>query len=188
VATAAGLRRNILGIQGRAGALRVHDQVLAVAVDANRSVAHSVFDRFAVDTLVELAGDFLVALRAGLRHIPVIDFGARIGCGIDVMTAVATGAGCRFLAERDGARVHALLIGIDGMRHRNLVPRQKARIAVTLGASIRHVLAGNGRVGFAGSLYGVDGSVAGYAFGRVGVAVFAACPWMLDARAVTSSA
>src|ERR1700690_4534749 len=143
-----------------------------MAVDANRRIAHSVLDRLPVHTLIELARDFLVALGARARDFPVIDFGSLIGGGINVMTAVATGTGCRILAERDLAGVNALLIGIDRMRHRNLVPRQKTGIAMALGARVRHILPSNGRVGFAGALYRMNGAVTGHAFGRVGVAAF----------------
>src|SRR5208282_135849 len=103
MATSAGFLGDVPGIQGRGRALRIHDQVLAVAVDANGRIPHAGLDRYAVDTLVELACDFLVALRAGLRHFPVIDPGSLIGGGIDVMTAMATGTGCRIFAERDRA-------------------------------------------------------------------------------------
>ena len=172
MATAAGLRGDILGVQGRVRIFRVRDQVLAVAVYANGRIAHAVLDRFAVDTLVELAGDFLVALAAGIRHFPVIDLGAGIGGGIDVMTAMATGTRCRILAERDCAAVNALLVGIRRMRHRNFMPRQEPGVAVALCASIRQILAGHGRVRFAGGFHCVDGTVTGDAFGRVLVAVF----------------
>src|ERR1017187_6835621 len=120
--TPAGLRGDIFGIQWRAGIARVHDQVFAVAVDADGRIPHAGLDRFPVDTLVELPGDFLVALRAGLRHFPVIDLGSRIGGGIDVMTAMATGTHSRILAERDRAPVNAQLVGIHRMGHRNFVP------------------------------------------------------------------
>src|ERR1019366_6212915 len=118
--------------------------MLAVAVDANGRIPHAGLDRFPVDALVELPGDFLVALPAGLRHSPVIDLGSRIGGGIDVMTAMATGTCSRILAERDRAPVNTLLIGIHRMRHRNFVPRQKPRIAMAFCASIRQILTGNG--------------------------------------------
>src|SRR5208282_2232497 len=91
MATPAGLRGDILGIQGRGRALRVDDQVLAVAVYANGRIPHAGLDRFPVDALFELAGDFLVALPAGLRHFPVIDPGSLIGGGIDAVTAMAAG-------------------------------------------------------------------------------------------------
>src|SRR5450631_745897 len=146
--------------------------MLAVAVDANGRIPDARLDRFPVHTLVELPGDFLVALPTGFRHFPVIDLGSRIGGGIDVMSAMATGTGSRILAERDRAPVNALLIGIHRMRHRNFVPRQEPRIAMAFCTSIRQVLASNGRVGFAGGFDGVDEAVAGLAFGRVWVAVF----------------
>src|SRR5208282_1599774 len=144
----------------------------AVAVDANGRIAHAGFDRYAVDTLVELAGDFFVALAAGLRHFPVIDLGSGIGGGIDAMTAMTTGTGCGLLAERDCAPVNAGLVGSHRMRHGNVVPRQKAGIAVALGAGIREILAGHGRVGFAGGFHSMDGTVTGDAFGGVVIAVF----------------
>ena len=122
-----------------------------MAVDADRGIAHSVLDGFAVNTLVELAGDFLVALRTCPWHFPVIDSGARIGSGINIVTAVATGTGGRFLAERNGAGVNALLVRIDRMRHGNFVARQKSSIAMALGAGVGHILAGNGRVRLAGA-------------------------------------
>src|ERR1017187_3479806 len=171
MATSAGFRGNILGIQGRVRTLLVDDQVLSLAVYANGRVPHAGLDRDAMDAFVELAGDFLVALRAGLGHFPVIDPGALIGGRIDVMTAMATGTGGRILAERDRARVNALLVRIDRMSHRNLVPRQEPRIAVALGASIGNVPGGDGRDRFSGAFHGVDGTVAGNAFGRVRVAL-----------------
>ena len=58
------------------------------------------------------------------------------------------------------------------MRDRNLVPRQESRVAMALGAGVRHVLTGNGGVGFAGTLYGVDGTVTGDTLRRVGVTAF----------------
>ena len=62
------------------------------------------------------------------------------------------------------------------MRHWNFVARQKSGIAMALCASIRQVLAKDGRVRLAGGLYGVDGAVAGFAFGSVGVTVFRGLP------------
>src|SRR5208337_3539884 len=56
--------------------------------------------------------------------------------------------------------------------HRNFVARQEPGIAVAGCASIRQVLASNGRVGFAGGFHSMDGTVTGHAFGRVGVSVF----------------
>src|SRR5208282_407034 len=144
VATSAGLGRDVLGIQGRARTLRVDDLVLAVTVDAHGSIPHAVFHGLPVNAFVELAGDFLVALGAGPWHVPVIDPRAPVGRGIDVMTAVATGAGSRFLAHGYGARVHALLVGVDGMRYRNFVAREESRIAVTLGACVGNVPGGDG--------------------------------------------
>src|SRR6202142_3868749 len=118
-----------------------------MAVDANRRIAHSVLDRLAVHTLIQLPRDFLVALGPCARDFPVIDFGSLIGGGINVMTAVATGTGCRILAERDRSGVNALLTGIGRMRHRNLVPRQKSGIAMAVGARVRLILPSNRRVG-----------------------------------------
>ncbi len=69
MATPAGLSGDILGIQGGGRVARVHDQVLAVAVDANGRIPHAGLDRYAVDTLVELAGDFFVALRRRSRAL-----------------------------------------------------------------------------------------------------------------------
>ena len=147
-----------------------------MAVDADWRIAHAVLDRFSVDTLVEFPGDFLVALPAGLRHFPVIDLGSLIGGGIDVMSAMATGTHRRILAERDRAPVNAQLVGIDRMRHRNFVSRQKSRIAMAFCASIGQILASHGRVRFTGGFHSVDGTVTGYALGGVGVAVFRSLP------------
>ena len=62
------------------------------------------------------------------------------------------------------------------MHHWNVVPRQEPRVAMAFCASIRQVLAGNGRVRFAGGFHGVNGAVAGHTFGRVGIAVFRGLP------------
>ena len=176
MATAAGFLGDIPGIQGRACALRIDDQVLAVAIDANGRISHSGLDGFAVHALVELARDFLVALRAGLRHLPVIDPGAGVGGGIDVMRAVATGTGGRVLAESDRASVDALLVRIDRMGDRNFVARQERCVAVALGASVGQILTRDGGVRFAGGFHRVDGTVTGHALRRVGVAFFRGLP------------
>jgi len=75
-----------------------------------------------VDALAELASDFLVALAAGGRHVPMIDLGARIGRGIDVMNCHGNWSSCAVLAAATARAVNALLIGIRRVRHRNLMP------------------------------------------------------------------
>src|SRR5271157_6510188 len=135
--------------------------MLAVAVGANGCIPHAGLDRFPVDTLVELPGDFLVALPAGLRHFPVIHVGTCITGRVDVVAAMATTTLRRFFVARSHrAAVNALFVRLDGMRHRNLVPRQKSGIAVAFCASIRQVLASNRGVRLTRGLYGMNGAVA----------------------------
>src|ERR1035441_7507535 len=62
VTSATGLLRDILGIQRRSRILRVHDQMFAVALQANGGIANTNFYRIAMDAFAKLTGDFFVAL------------------------------------------------------------------------------------------------------------------------------
>jgi len=144
MAPPASFRRDIRGVQRRSRVARIHNQMFAVAVDAYGCISHARLYRFSVDTLVELARDFCVALRAGFRHFPMIHAGTRIAGRVDVVAAVTTAAVRRLLVARSNrAAVNALFVGLDGVRDRDRVPRQKSCIAMAFRAGIRQVLAGN---------------------------------------------
>src|SRR5208283_3029190 len=116
---------------------------------------------FPMHTLVELPGDFLVALAAGLRHLPVIHVGTCIAGRVDIVAAVATTTIRRsFVARSHRAAVNALFVRLDGMSDRNLVPRQKSGIAVAFCASIRQILAGNRGIRLAARLHSMNGVMA----------------------------
>jgi hypothetical protein len=65
VASSAGLRGDVCRVQRGHGVTRFKNQLFPVAIGAVRCVAHTRFQRFAVDTFVELPGDFIVTPGAG---------------------------------------------------------------------------------------------------------------------------
>lgn len=145
--------------------------MLTVAVDAHRSTGHAVFHGLSVHTFQKRFSDVGVALPAGCGDIEVVNFGTRILRGQDAMTTVTVGAGCgSAISIRHSASMDALPVEFDGMGEWNVVPRQKLLIAVTGGASLREVFLGDQRGRVTGSLHLVDGSVAGDAIGRIGIA------------------
>ncbi len=151
-----------------------------MAVGANGCIPHASLDRFPVDALVELPGNFLVALPAGLRHFPMIHVGTRIASRVNIVAAVATTTVRRLLVARSHrAAVNALFVRLNGMSDGNLVSRQKSGIAVAFCASIRQVLARHCGVRLARGLHGMNGAMARGAIGSIGVAIL--CRLTVDA-------
>jgi hypothetical protein len=88
-----------------------------------------------------------VALGTSLRHSPVVHMRPRIPRRINVVVPVTAVAVRRLVVSRGNrASVHALQIQFHRVGHRNSVPRQKSRIAVTLRASLRQLPGRNRRV------------------------------------------
>jgi hypothetical protein len=88
-----------------------------------------------------------VALGTSLRHSPVVHMRPRIPRRINVVIPVTAVAVRRLVVSRGNrASVHALQIQFHRVGHRNSVPRQKSRIAVTLRASLRQLPGRNRRV------------------------------------------
>src|SRR5208283_238387 len=87
--------------------------------------------------------------------------GTCIAGRVDIVAAMATTAVRRFFVPGSHrAAVNALFVRLDGMRDRNLVPRQKSGIAMAFCASIRQVLAGNRGVRLARGPHGMNGAMA----------------------------
>src|ERR1700693_3342117 len=96
--------------------------MLSVTIGTNRRVLHSGFDRNAVNALLVGLCNLFVALRAGLRHAPVIYSRFRLSRRLNVVIPVTIIAICRLTASRSNrAAVYALLVGLHGMRDGNLM-------------------------------------------------------------------
>jgi hypothetical protein len=141
---AAGLRRNVGGVERGGWVGWLENQMLAVAIGTVRDIPDAGFESCAMNTFVELSGDLFVALGAGSYDIPVADFRLSFPRRRDSVATVAVGAGRGILALCDGAAMHALQILLDGMQHGNLVARQKPWIRVTLSACSRQISPGDG--------------------------------------------
>ena len=109
--------------------------MLTVAIRAVGRVAHSGFERFAVDAFVELPSNFSMALRAGACHLPMAHRGLRIAGGENAVAAVTIGTNRGVFALQHRPAVNALQILFDGVEDRNLVSRQESGIRVALRAS-----------------------------------------------------
>src|SRR5208283_505116 len=119
--------------------------MLPVTIRAHRSIFDTRLDRGAVHAFGELPADFLVALCTSAGYVPMIHTRASVHRGIYVVISVTAVAIRRFFtAARNRPPVNALLVRLDGMGDRDLMPGQKARITVTLGACIRQVFARDG--------------------------------------------
>src|SRR5436305_5805112 len=92
VAAGAGSLRNVLGRHRRIRVRMRLDGMDPVAIRARRSLPISFRQRRAVDAPLELFGDGVVALAAGLRHIELENRRLRILCVKDLVSAVAIGA------------------------------------------------------------------------------------------------
>ena len=111
--------------------------MLAVAIRAVGRVAHSGFERFAVDAFVELPGNLFVALRAGGRDLPVAHCRLRVRGGENAVASMAIGANRRVFALQHGAPMDALQILLNGMKDWNFVAREKSLVCMALRASQR---------------------------------------------------
>ena len=67
--------------------------------------------------------------------------------------------------------MNALLVGINRVRNGNLMARQKAKITVAPGASVRQPQVGDHGIRRTGCFHAVNGAVAGRAVGGVRVAL-----------------
>src|SRR5580704_505509 len=159
---AVGVRRNPVGRQivtqrqafiavatpasGHGDASRVHqrsllfrpqNQMLPVAVAAHRSRGHAILHCLTMNAFTVGLGDVCVAVPAGCWNIPVVGLGTRIFRGKDSVAPMTIRAACGSPISIDhGSSVHTLPVEFNGMRKRNLMPREELRIAVTGSARV----------------------------------------------------
>src|SRR5271165_2140949 len=142
-----------------------------MTVYAHWSPRFSGFHGLPVNALQVGPGDFGMALSAGSRNIPVIDFGFRILRRKNVMASMAIRTGRRSVIPiQNRAPMHALAIEFDRAGEWDLMPRKELGIAVTGGAGFRQIFFGYRRNRFAGSLNLMRRSVTGDAVWGIRVA------------------
>ena len=164
VASPASGHRDARRVHQRSLLLRSQDQVLPMAVTANRGGGHARLHRLSVHTFKICLANFRVALATRRRDIPVVGPGTRIFRGKDAVAPVTIRAACgRPVSIHNGSSVHALFIEFYRMRERNLVPREKLLVAVTSSASIRQMFLSYQRSGIARGLNLMHRPMAGHA-------------------------
>ena len=144
--------------------------MLTMTIGAYGGVPNAFLYGLPVNTRFIRFCDFAVASPTGFHDFPVIDFRTRIPAGEYCVTSMTVRASCRILPGLDGAAVHALKIGFDRPRQRNLVAREKLGIAVTSRAGVGKPLSGYQRSRVGGRQDRMHGTVATGAVGRVTIA------------------
>ena len=155
----------------RCGFFGAQDEMLAVAVAADRGIGHASLHGLSVYAFKISLADIRMAMPASRRDIPVVDLGTRILRGKDSVASVTIGAGCSSsISVGHCAAVHALFIKFHRMREWNVVPGEKLLVAVTGGAGVRQIFLGHRRARIARRLNLMHRSVAGHASRRVRIA------------------
>src|SRR5579859_5995804 len=134
VATPTSFYRNTRGIYRRSRIGRPQNVMLAMAIRAIWRIRNSGLDRLAVHALKKNLGNFRVALSARPGNIPAAHAGLWVACRENVVRSVAVRTHRRILPLQHRFTMHALQVLLDGMRKRNLVPRDEPCVRVALRA------------------------------------------------------
>ena len=170
-------------INRRLGIARSQNPVLAVAIRASGRGQDPRRHRLSVNALPVLVVNLGVAraTRGGDVLLPDLRLGIISGENVVHAVAIVAGGGVH-VALQDGAAVHALLVSLHGMGHREEILRGELGIRVAMSAGLRKVELVDGRFGIAGHENLVGGAMAAVASRGVAVHLGVGAP--VDAFAV----